>query len=56
MNKEYEYSFKVKDIVPFEIDKYITPLMNVVAIEGKEDEVDKVYSNLKTIIDCNIIK
>lgn len=41
--------------VIFEIDKYITPVMNVVAIEGKKDEVDNVYSELKSIIDNNIV-
>ena len=30
--------------------------VNVIAMEGKKDEVDEVYNDLKTIIDANIIK
>ena len=29
--------------------------MNVVAIEGKKEEVDNVYTKLKKIIDSNIV-
>lgn len=37
--------------VKFEIDEYSEPEnMNVVAIEGLKEEVDKVYNNLKYII------
>lgn len=36
-----------KDKVTFEIDDYITPAMKVVAIEGKKEEVDKVYMIIK---------
>ena len=41
--------------VTFEIDNYTTPAMNVVAIEGKKEEVDKVYNELKLVIDSNIL-
>lgn len=41
--------------VKFEIDKYIEPAMNVVAIEGNNDEVDNVYSQLKELVDSNIV-
>jgi len=41
--------FKKKNVV-FEIDKYISPRMNVVAIEGKKEEIDQVYSSLESII------
>lgn len=30
--------------------------MNVVAIEGLKDEVDKVYNELKSMIDSNVIE
>ncbi len=46
--------FKKKNVV-FEIDKYISPCMNVVAIEGKKEEVDQVYSSLEKIISKNKI-
>jgi len=37
-----------KDNVKFEIDKYESPeVYNVVAIEGKKEEVDKVYNELE---------
>ena len=36
--------------VIFEIDNYIEPKMQLVGIEGKRSEVDKVYNNLKKII------
>ena len=41
--------------VVFEIDKYTTPVMNVVAIEGEKEAVDKVYNDLKSVIDSNIM-
>lgn len=50
--KRYVYNHKN---VIFEIDKYTVPTMNVVAIEGKKEEVDKVYNELKVVIDNNII-
>ena len=41
----------VKGKVKFEIDKYTQPeKMNVVAIEGKKKEVDKVYNEINEII------
>ena len=52
VRKRYVYTY---DNVTFEIDNYITPTMNVVAIEGKKDEVDKVYNELKAVIDNNIL-
>lgn len=36
--------------VIFEIDNYIEPKMQLVRIEGKRSEVDKVYNNLKELI------
>lgn len=45
-----------KNNVIFEIDKYTTPAMFVVAIEGLKDEVDNVYNELKPIIDSNVIE
>lgn len=50
--KRYVYIY---NNVVFEIDKYITPVMNVVAIEGEKEEVDKVYNDLKSVIDSNIM-
>lgn len=58
--KEYEYSFKVKSLVPFFeycqnngftfIDEYQQPeQFLVVAIEGKKDVVDKIYSEVKIL-------
>lgn len=52
IRKRYVYTY---NNVIFEIDKYLVPLMNVVAIEGKEEEVDKVYNELKPVIESNII-
>lgn len=52
VRKRYVYTYKN---VIFEIDKYTMPAMNVVAIEGKKDEVDKVYDELKIVIDNNIL-
>ena len=51
VRKRYVYSYKG---VIFEIDEYISPLMNVVAIEGNKDEVDNIYNELKYVIDNNI--
>lgn len=51
VRKRYVYSYKG---VIFEIDEYISPLMNVVAIEGNKDEVDNIYNELKYFIDNNI--
>lgn len=42
--------------VKFELDEYKVPLMNVLAIEGKKEEVDIVYNSLKSIIDDNIVR
>ncbi|MDO4394842.1 MAG: hypothetical protein Q4C23_02555 [Mycoplasmatota bacterium] len=53
VRKRYVY---VRNNVIFEIDKYITPVMNVVAIEGEKDDVDNVYTELKVAIDNNIVK
>lgn len=44
-----------KNNVKFEIDEYIEPLMNVVAIEGLKKEVDMVYKELEQIINTNMI-
>lgn len=52
VRKRYVYIY---DNVTFEIDNYTIPTMNVVAIEGKKDEVDKVYNELKSVIDSNIV-
>ena len=52
VRKRYVYNYKN---VTFEIDKYTMPTMNVVAIEGKKEEVDKVYNELKLVIDSNIV-
>lgn len=52
VRKRYVYTY---ENVIFEIDKYIIPFMNVVAIEGKKEEVDKVYNDLKSVIDSNIV-
>ncbi len=46
----------VHNNVKFELDEYRVPLMNVLAIEGKKEEVDIVYNSLKSIIDNNIVK
>lgn len=45
--KRYIYE---KNNVKFEIDEYIEPVMNVVAIEGLKEEVDVVYKELEEII------
>lgn len=52
VRKRYVYTY---NNVVFEIDKYTMPTMNVVAIEGKKEEVDKIYNELKSIIDSNIV-
>lgn len=38
-----------KDGVIFEIDDYIEPKMQVVAIEGIKDKVDKIYNEIQNI-------
>ena len=48
--KRYVYE---KNNVKFEIDEYTDPVMNVVAIEGLKEKVDKVYKELEKVIDCN---
>ena len=52
VRKRYVY---INNNVIFEIDKYIEPVMNVVAIEGNKDEVDNIYDELKVIINSNIV-
>lgn len=52
IRKRYVYT---SNNVIFEIDEYTNPLMKVVAIEGKKDDVDIVYNELKLIIDNNIV-
>lgn len=52
LRKRYVYK---KNNVVFEIDNYIEPKMNVVAIEGNKDEVDVIYNELKDTIDNNIL-
>ena len=52
VRKRYVYTY---ENVIVEIDKYIIPVMNVVAIEGEKEEVDKVYNDLKSVIDSNIV-
>ena len=44
----YEY---VLDDVKFEIDEYIKPKMNVVAIEGNKSKVDNIYNEIKKYCD-----
>lgn len=39
-----------KDGVIFEIDNYINPKMNVIAIEGNKTKVDNIYNELKATI------
>lgn len=51
--KRYVYE---KENVKFEIDEYIEPLMNVIAIEGKKEEVDRVYKDLENIINKNKVE
>lgn len=50
--KRKRYVFE-KNSVKFEIDEYIEPVMNVVAIEGLQEEVDAVYNELEEIINRN---
>lgn len=38
-----------KDSVRFEIDEYVSPQMNVVAIEGQKGAVDKVYAMVRNL-------
>ncbi len=47
--KRKRYVF-VKEYVKFEIDEYLEPIMNVIAIEGIKEEVDKVYESLSELI------
>ena len=49
------FVFKKNNVI-FELDKYTTPVMNVVALEGLQDEVDNVYNELKSIIDSNLME
>ena len=44
--KRKRYIYK-KNNVKFEIDQYIEPIMNVVAIEGERSSVDSVYKKIK---------
>ena len=44
-NLRNRYVYK-KDDVTFEIDEYITPSMNVIAIEGNREKVDKIYQEI----------
>lgn len=50
--KRKRYVFE-KNSVKFEIDEYIEPVMNVVAIEGLQEEVDAVYNELEETINRN---
>lgn len=52
IRKRFVYT---KNNVKFELDNYIEPKMNVVAIEGLKEEVDVVYNDLKQIIENNKI-
>lgn len=52
--KSHRISYK-KGKVKFEIDKYTFPKMNVVAIEGIKEDVDKVYKELEKVISNNKI-
>lgn len=52
VRKRYVYEH---NNVIFEIDNYTAPIMNVVAIEGRKEEVDKVYNELNLVIDSNIV-
>lgn len=52
IRKRYVYQ---KNSVTFEIDHYLSPMMNVVAIEGKKEEVDVVYQELKNVIASTIV-
>ena len=51
--KRYVYE---KEKVKFEIDEYIDPVMNVIAIEGKKEDVDRVYKKLENIINKNKVE
>lgn len=46
--KRKRYVYK-KNNVTFEIDNYSKPEMKVVAIEGKKDQVDKIYSEIQDL-------
>lgn len=53
-NIRTRYVYEKKDVT-FEIDEYKKPEMQVVAIEGKREEVDKVYKEISSIIN-NVIE
>ena len=44
-NIRTRYIFEL-DNIKFEIDEYVLPKMNVIAIEGDKDKVDKIYEEL----------
>lgn len=46
--KRTRYIYK-KDNVKFEIDYYVQPEMQVVAIEGEKNEVDTVYKEIEAL-------
>ena len=46
----------IKDNVKFEIDEYEVPKMKVVAIEGEKSKIDKIYNDLKQLIENNIVE
>ena len=48
-NTRIRYIYEKDDVI-FEIDNYIKPKMNVIAIEGNKTKVDNIYNELKTII------
>lgn len=47
IRKRYVYTH---NNIKFEIDKYSEPVMNVVGIEGKKDEVDSTYNDIKELV------
>ena len=47
-NFRTRYVYK-KNGVKFEIDDYTSPKMQVIAIEGDEDEVECVYKEIKSL-------
>ena len=52
--KRKRYVYEKKN-VKFEIDEYTEPAMNVIAIEGIKEEIDKVYKELEETINYNKI-
>ena len=44
-NTRRRYVFSKEDVC-FEIDEYTNPKKNVIAIEGKKEEVEKIYNSL----------